>query len=650
MSSDLITTKLIPPRPRADFVSRPRLIRRIANPRHGRVTFISAPAGYGKTTLLAEWCAIQRARGSAQTVAIAWHALDTTDNDPRLFWRYVAAALDIHDGSVQAPDVNGIINALARSRKPVTLILDDLHAIQSKTVLDGLTHLIEHAPSQLQLVLASRSEPNLPLTRWRARGELNELSTRELAFTLPEARAFLQTTMQLELEPGTIVRLENMTEGWAAALQLVALSVLNNPASAGLDLPLAHIFDYLAAEVFAGKSQAMRQFMLQTCLPGRLHAELANALTRRTDSTRILQRLVRANLFITAVDTPERWYRYHSLFAEFLQARLRETDPREEKILHQRAAQWFAKQSLYPEAIEHALRANDFASASEWIDIACDTAMQRGQVATILRWLDALPRAIVAQNPSLNLWYGWVLCLEQRFGEMETHLSQAESRVRHRARTSAFWKCEAKMVYGKVATIRTQAAVLQNDAAATLEWSRRALDQLPPALVRERSVAFLNRARALERLGKTNEAQRAYAQAVHTSRTAGHPYIHIGTLEAQARALVRQGETVHAAQVLKRAIAFAQEQDVAELAAPARAVLEEIVRAPGKAHAHDTLSAREREILHLLAEGESNPQIAENLGIGVGTVNWHTKNIYKKLGVRNRTQAAARARAGQVDL
>lgn len=633
MIRDLVRTKLVPPEPRADFISRPRLLARIANPRRGRVTLVTAPAGYGKTTLLAEWCVRQKTR-------VACVALEAGDNDPALFWRYVAAALGVEVARGERPNVTAIVNGLAREKAYVTLVLDDLHVIESKAILDDLAFLIEHAPHTLSFVLASRAVPDLPLARWRARGQLNELQTPQLAFTLHEARDFLQTTMQLHVQAETVTRLEKMTEGWAAALQLAALSLQNENAVVDANIARTHIFEYLAGEVFAGQTRTIQKFLLDTCLLERCNAALANAVTGRKDSAKLLAQLERSNLFITAFEGEETWYRYHPLFGEYLRRQLEQGDRVRAKPLHERAAGWLAQHGLLAEAIAHALAAGDYERAADWMDAACGGAMERGELTTMLRWLDALPRAVVAKQPGLNVWYGWVLSLRERFDEMQVHLTLAEKAVRRLARAHAAWKSEVPIVGGKVAVIRTQAGVLQQDDAMVLEWSKRALALLPEQLHRERSMAWLNRARVLERQSKFKEAERAYAQAERESRASDHPFIQIGVLSDYARLLVQLGELRRAEQLLKQAVLFAHAKDLPALAVPVQTRLNELGAKRGAVTAMETLSTREQEILEWLARGESNRQIAARLGIGAGTVNWHTKNIYKKLGVRNRTEAA----------
>jgi ATP/maltotriose-dependent transcriptional regulator MalT len=305
---------------------------------------------------------------------------------------------------------------------------------------------------------------------------------------------------------------------------------------------------------------------------------------------------------------------------------------------------------MMPEAIEHALHAKDYENAGNWVEQACDAAMQHGQLETMRNWLDALPENVVAENVGLSIWYGWVLALQGEFDELEVRLAVGENRARQVARTKSphgreYWRCEAERALGKFAAIRTQAAVRQGHEKKALEWSKRALALLPKQMDRERTVVWLNRAQALEGLGRFDDAERGYEQAEETSRSTGHPFIQLGVLLARGRLMLRMGKVKEAEGLLTRARSVAGEMRVSGLEVLEQDVRREVERAKDRDRARPVLSAREREILRWLARGESNPQIAKRLEIGVGTVNWHTKNIYKKMGARNRTEAALLSKA-----
>ncbi len=635
MTLELLAAKLTPPRLRAGFVSRPRLVQRVANPRRGHVTLIAAPAGYGKTTLLAEFYQVQKGD-------IAWVTIDEEDNDPAVFWEYVATALGVKTlGIWQDPKsrVDALLNELAAQRENKILVLDDLHGIESKTVLKDLARFIEYAPQRVSFVLASRRTPQLPLARWRARGQLNEIGTGQMAFTRGEARDLLQKTMQLEMDGDALARLEKLTQGWAAALQLAALSLRGESSAVNGEIARAHIFEYFAGEVLRKQSRLIQRFLMEIAVLERISRELADAATGRTDSGELLAELVRANLFISAMDAEQRWFRFHPLFAEFLQKRLLETDPEGMRTIHERAGDWLAARGLYVEAIRHAMRAGNFRQAGVWVEMACDEAMQHGQLATMRRWLEALPTKVIAENVGLNVWYGWVLALQGDFDGMDARLTIGEKRAKQLARKSLFWRREAEHARGKMAAIRTQAAVMQEDGRNTLRWSQRALALLPKRLYRERAVVWLNRARALEGLGRGDEAEEAYAQAERMSHAASHAFIQLGVMTTHAEMLMRRGKVREAEKLTERARELARVHDVEGFEETAEALAAQLERVRERGKTIQPLSAREQEILGWLARGETNPQIADRLGIGVGTVNWHTKNIYKKLGARNRTEA-----------
>ena len=260
------------------------------------------------------------------------------------------------------------------------------------------------------------------------------------------------------------------------------------------------------------------------------------------------------------------------------------------------------------------------------------------------QWLDALPPTVVAQSPNLNIWYGWVLALQNEFEAMQPYLGQAQKQAQRLGRTQKCWRSEARMVRGKIAAIRTHAAVIRKPGCADAVLDAADTCVIAGPISARARVAWLSRARAFEHLKRFDEADHAYMQAQRTTQRAEHPFLYLGVLETHARFLVQREERERARDVLKRAIAFARANHVEALAASIKTLLEEIAPPSPKPNVPDPLSAQEREILRWLARGESNPQIAKRLGIGVGTVNWHTKNIYKKLGVRNRTEAAVVAR------
>ncbi|MBW3634165.1 MAG: hypothetical protein KY456_14160 [Chloroflexi bacterium] len=369
-SVPLLATKLYAPRSRSGLVSRPHLVARLARGAERPLTIVSAPAGFGKTTLLAEWLASRRASDRA----IAWVSLDPGDNDAALFWAYVVAALQtIRSGiganalsllhSPQPPPIESIlttlINELAALEDDVTLVLDDLHAIDAQTIYGAIAFLIEHLPPRLRLVVATRADPPLPLARLRGRGELTELRAADLRFTPGEAAAFLNEVMGFDLSATDIAALEGRTEGWIAGLQLAALSMQGHQDIPGFIRTFAgdhrYIVDYLLEEVLQRQPEGVRGFLLQTSILDRLNGPLCDAVTGQIDGSARLEALERGNFFVVPLDDTRHWYRYHHLFADVLHARLLAEHPDRVATLHRNASAWYERQGSMANAIAHAL-------------------------------------------------------------------------------------------------------------------------------------------------------------------------------------------------------------------------------------------------------------------------------------------------------
>ena len=421
----LLATKLHLPRPRPGFVPRPRLVSRLDEGLDRGLVLVCAPAGYGKTVALADW-----ARRSGRPVA--WLSLDAGDNDPVRFWRYVVAAVgparpgvagrllplfgppppSSFDGPVTA-----LINELAAQPGDgeAVLILDDYHLIDAGPVHESLLLLAEHLPPGLRLVLASRSDPPLPLGRLRARGQLAELRAAELRFTADEAAALLQQAAEgagTALSDADVAALTARTEGWAAGLQLAGLSLRGQADTAGFVAAFSgshrYVLDYLAGEVLDHLDGQMRDFLLETSVLERLSGELCDTVTGRTGSQALLERVERAGLFLVPLDEARGWWRYHHLFAGLLRARLQAGRPARVAALHRAAAAWHQEHDLADDAVRHALAAGDAVWAARLIEQHFDAALQQGQRATIHRWLAALPADLVHARARLVLAQAWM--------------------------------------------------------------------------------------------------------------------------------------------------------------------------------------------------------------------------------------------------
>ena len=414
----LLESKLHAPRRRRGVVARARLDQRLDRDALPPVALVSAPAGFGKTTLLAAWLAT----GSTPR-STAWLSLDRRDSDPAVFWSYVVAslrkvgpevgtdalaALQASPSSLDAV-VASLLNDLAArpDADDVVLVLDDYHLVESLDVHESMLFLVEHLPPQLHLVVVTRADPPWPLSRLRARGELLEVRAADLRFTADEAAAYLNDVMGLDLTAADVDALEGRTEGWIAALQLAALSLQgrDDPASfiAGFAGDDRFVVDYLVDEVLDRQPDDIRTFLLETSILGRLTASLCAAVTGRSDAKATLATLERSNLFLVSLDDRRQWYRYHHLFGDVLRSRLVDEGPDRAAELHRRASDWFETHDDRPEAIRHALAAEDFPRAAELVELAIPGLRQTRQDATQRAWLDALPPEVFENRPVLAL-------------------------------------------------------------------------------------------------------------------------------------------------------------------------------------------------------------------------------------------------------
>ena len=418
----LLATKLHVPRRRPGFVPRPRLVGRLEEGLARGLVLVCAPAGSGKTVLLADW-----ARHGGRPVA--WLSLDVGDNDPARFWRHVVAALGqarpgigelagpvLGPLEASSPDglVMALINELAADPREdeVLLVLDDYHLIDSQPVHGSLLFLLEHLPPGLRMVLASRSDPPLPLARLRAGGQLAELRAAELRFTADEAAALLREAIGADLPGTAVAALTARTEGWAAGLQLAGLSLRGQADTAGFVAAFSgshrYVLDYLTGEVLERQNPQVREFLLETSVLERLSGELCDAVTGRAGSQAMLADIERAGLFLVPLDEVRGWWRYHHLFADLLRARLQAEQPGRVQALHRAAAAWCEEHDLADDAVRHALAAGEAAWAARLVERHVEELLGRSEGVTLRRWLSALPAESVRDRPRL--------CLAQAYG------------------------------------------------------------------------------------------------------------------------------------------------------------------------------------------------------------------------------------------
>jgi LuxR family transcriptional regulator, maltose regulon positive regulatory protein len=484
----LLDTKLHVPRPRTHLVHRSHLVERLQRGMECPLTLVSAPAGFGKTTLLAQLLA-------ESDTPVAWLSLEPEDNDPVRFLTYLIAALqtvDAHMGTTvldllhtpQPPPPETVVtlltNELLRSTvKNFALVLDDYHVITAEPLHRALTALVEHSPPQLHLMLATRADPPLPLARLRARGQLIEVRSSDLRFSAQEASAFLRTIMDVDLPTEQITALERRTEGWIAGLQLAALAMRGRADVSGFLAAFTgshrFVLDYLSEEVLSRQPAVIQSFLLHTSVLERLSGSLCDAVTGQQGSQGMLEALERANLFVVALDDERQWYRYHHLFAEVLRSRLQQTEPGLVHDLHQRASTWYEEHHFVVDAVQHALTAPDLDLATRLIEQHSIAIVYSGQYHTLLSWMDRLPEALVRIRPMLAIIHAAVLIFIRQFGRAENRLKDAESSVDTDTPAES-----ARLILGWVAQCRAELANYSSaDLAASIAHAHLALTLLP---------------------------------------------------------------------------------------------------------------------------------------------------------------------------
>ncbi|MBO0686509.1 MAG: hypothetical protein J2P45_25455 [Candidatus Dormibacteraeota bacterium] len=403
----LMAPKLRIPGRRRELVSRARVLGHLmADP--PKLTLVEAGAGWGKTTALTEW-----GTAAARVRPFAWVSLDCDDNDPARFWSYLVQALRGVDQGVGVASLAALagpegaadalpllVNELSSLRRQLVLVLDDYHSITRDDIHQGLAFLLDHVADSLRLVVATRASPPLPVARSRARGELLEIRSDELAFSEGEAAALLNDVLEIGIQPDDVARLHRRTEGWPAGLYLAALSMKGNrdpheftEAFAGDD---RHIVDYLSAEVLDRQPPELRTFMLRTSVLDELCGPLCDAVTEGRGSADLLEELERANLFLISLDTRRKWFRYHHLFAELLRHQLDRHEPDQVPGLHRRAAAWYSEEGSIPPAVRHATLAGDLDRASELVTAHVGGG-QAVTLKTVASWLDDVPPGLEAR-------------------------------------------------------------------------------------------------------------------------------------------------------------------------------------------------------------------------------------------------------------
>lgn len=586
MPVPILATKLYIPLPRPNIVPRPRLIERLNDGLSSgcKLTLISASAGFGKTTLVSEWIA-------SCDRPVAWLSLDEEDNDPIRFISYLIAALQtfkagICEGTLstlqshQQPQIEMalmvLLNEISALPDDLILVLDDYHLLDSKAVDEALTFLVEHQPPRMHLIIASREDPSLPLARLRARGQLTELRAADLRFTPAEAAEFLNQIMGLNLSAEDIAALEARTEGWIAGLQLAALSMQGRSDAANFikSFTGSHRFvlDYLVEEVLGRQPEHVRNFLLQTAILDRLSSPLCDAVTGQEDGRGMLEALERGNLFVIPLDDQRQWYRYHHLFAEVLQAHLREAQPDRVSTLHLRASEWCEQNGLRSDAIRHALAAQDFEGAAGLIELAWPAAEEGSiQAATWLSWVQRLPEELIRAQPVLNVWYAYALlgrgemeAAESRFKDAEQWLVSADTmKVQLETPPVEMVVVDQEQFKSLPATIavgRAYIAQALGNIPDTVRYANQTLELVPEGDNFRRAQASMMLGMTHWASGDLQAAEKVFAEYTMKLRKAGNIPDAIGTSVVLADIKLVLGHLHEAIHTLEQLLQFVMDQ------------------------------------------------------------------------------------------
>jgi len=733
----VLETKLARPRVRSQHVPRRDLLAVLRDSGSRRLTLVAAPPGFGKTTLLAEWAAAD------DGPAVAWLSLDEADNDPARFFAYLGEALrrvepEVGRHALAALRTPGadlvdvvlplLLNDLAGLERDLVLVVDDYHLITNPEINAALAHLIERSPAAFRLVLATREDPPLPLSRLRARGELVELRAGELRFSDEETDVFLTEALDLDLSAANVARLQARTEGWPAALYLAALSLRGRPDPSALIENFAgddrYLVDYLTAELIARQSPDLRLFLLRTSILKRFCGPLCDAVVERDDSGALLAELERSNLLLVPLDTKRQWYRYHPLFGDLLRHELTATDREVVPVLHRRASAWYRDAGLIVDAADHAMAAGDVDSAVELVARHYAFFVDQGQQETVLRWLEALPKAVAAGD--------WLLCFA---GTVVTahagRLDEAERWLELAERAPQVVR-DGQEPAGPLAALAAYLRLLRGDIGGTVASARRALATAPAAdpgwalgpqmllvsglwwsgqageakailetVTRTAQAAAIpamtvyalgvRAALALDEQDETTAEAlaREAIELIHQAELDEHPWTAMAPI-VHGTLLGRRGEPTAAAEEIGRGMELGQRQAAWQVTVCASLALAEVRQRehqpaaarrllarvrdllaslpdPGDgferlAQTEKTLrlratrdrdaagapywelSERELEVLRLLPSRLSQREIAAELYISFNTVRTHVSVIFRKLGVRSRAEAVARAR------
>lgn len=575
----VLATKLYIPQLRPKMVSRPRLIERLNEGLYRKLTLVSAPAGFGKSTVVSAWA-------KRSGCPVAWVSLDAGDHDPVRFLVYLISALQTISPQfgeeilrfLQAPQpppapivLTNLLNEITAIPTKFMLVLDDYHMVDSQPVDEAITFLIEHLPPLMHMVIVTREDPQLPLPRLRARGQLTELRVADLRFTPPEAAEFFSQVMALNLSVENITALENRTEGWVAGLQLAALALQRTfstqtqqeatPFIEAFSGSHHFVLDYLLEEVLHRQPENVQTFLLHTSILERMCRSLCDAVLGEDMSdlhngtSFTLESLERDNLFLIPLDGERRWYRYHHLFSDLLKQRLQQRADIDPSVLHIRASQWYEDNGFYIEAFRHASAANDIERAERLITGDGIPRHFRGAVMMILDWFASLPKSVFDARPSLWWRYGALMLVNGQSSGVEEKLQAGEDAFKGNEADP-----EARHYLGRIASARATLALSRYQPDVMLAQSRRALEYLPSTNLSTRANAYWTQGIAYIYMGDRTSARVALTESITISQAAGDRFAIILATTGLGMVQEMENEFHQAAQTYRRVLEWAGDQ------------------------------------------------------------------------------------------
>ena len=575
MVDPVVQTKLFLPRLRRELVARPRLNDELERGQDAALVLVSGPAGFGKTTLLASALAARSPADQAGR-AVAWVSLDARDGEAPRFWTYVLTALEtaspgcagaalaeLEAGGGHLEDVvAALVNELSVRADNVTLVLDDYHLADTPEVGSTVSFLLDHQPPQLHLVISTRMDPALPLSRLRARGELVEIRAPDLRFTADEAATYLNRVQQLGLSPSDVEALESRTEGWVAALQLAALSLHHRDDAGAFIASFSgddrFVMDYLVDEVLDQQPASVRRFLLDTSILDRLSGPLCDAITGGDDGQAVLETLERRNLLVVPLDNRRYWYRYHHLFADVLQSRLLAERPEDVAVLNRRASDWYQQAGDVEAAVRHSLAAGEVDRAADLIEVAAPILRRQRAEGTLRGWMTAVPAEVLAQRPVLASNFIGALMASNEFDGVEEKLDALESALSRSHETLVIRdRVEWKRLPALLETQRAGLALVAGDLDATITHAEIALTRAAADDTLTRAAASALKGLASWAAGDLGSAYASYAAATEGLVSAGHISDALGCTVSLVELDLQQGQLGRAHDDARRALNLA---------------------------------------------------------------------------------------------